>query len=49
MITLHTLIIAGEYAHLYRYQECEINIWKLAYKLAFKLQDNRAIIYGENI
>ncbi|XP_076171229.1 uncharacterized protein LOC143148617 isoform X2 [Ptiloglossa arizonensis] len=45
MITLHTLIIAGEYAHLYRYQECEINIWKLAYKLAFKLQDNRAIIY----
>ncbi|XP_054002765.1 uncharacterized protein LOC128889288 isoform X1 [Hylaeus anthracinus] len=44
-ITLHTLIIAGEYARLYRYEECEINIWKLAYKLAFALQDNSAIIY----
>ncbi|XP_043250248.1 uncharacterized protein LOC122396156 [Colletes gigas] len=44
-ITLHTLIIAGEYAHLYRYQECEVNIWTLAYKLALDLQDNRAIIY----
>ncbi|XP_031831921.2 uncharacterized protein LOC116426721 [Nomia melanderi] len=44
-VTLHTLIIAGEYARLYRYQKCEIDIWKLAYKLACQLQDNRAIIY----
>nr|XP_033329554.1 uncharacterized protein LOC117222141 [Megalopta genalis] len=45
LITLHTLIIAGEYARLYRYEKCEINIWKLAYKLASVLQDDRAIIY----
>ncbi|XP_078039274.1 uncharacterized protein LOC144471269 [Augochlora pura] len=45
LITLHTLIIAGEYARLYRYEKCEVNIWKLAYKLASELQDDRAIIY----
>ncbi|KZC13364.1 hypothetical protein WN55_05962 [Dufourea novaeangliae] len=45
LITLYTLIIAGEYARLYRYQKCEVNIWKLAYKLASEMQDNRAIIY----
>ncbi|XP_076230806.1 uncharacterized protein LOC143176991 [Calliopsis andreniformis] len=44
-LMLDTLIIAGEYAHLYHYQECEINIWKIAYKLASELQDNRAMIY----
>ena len=45
MITLRALIIAGEYAHLNRYQECEANIWRLAYKLASELKDNCAIIY----
>lgn len=45
-MTLHTLIIAGEYAHLYRYEECEINIWKFAHALAYELQDNSTIIYG---
>ncbi|XP_076643985.1 uncharacterized protein LOC143354109 isoform X2 [Halictus rubicundus] len=45
LIILHTLIIAGEYAHLYRYEKHEINIWKLAYKVASELQDDRAIIY----
>ncbi|CAK9811831.1 hypothetical protein ANTPLA_LOCUS7184 [Anthophora plagiata] len=45
MITLHTLIIAGEYAHLYRYEEYEIAIWKLAYTLASEMQNNSAIIY----
>ncbi|KOC65264.1 hypothetical protein WH47_09843 [Habropoda laboriosa] len=45
MITLHTLIIAGEYAHLYRYEEYEITIWKLAHTLASEMQNNFAIIY----
>lgn len=49
LITLKTLIIAGEYAHLHRYQECEINIWKLAYALASELKNNYAIIYGINL
>ncbi|XP_043509177.1 uncharacterized protein LOC122528276 [Frieseomelitta varia] len=45
LTTLHTLIIAGEYAHLYRYEKCEINIWKFAHALAYELQDNSTIIY----
>ncbi|CAL7939090.1 unnamed protein product [Xylocopa violacea] len=45
IITLHTLIIAGEYAHLYRYQECEVDIWKFVYALASELKNNFAIIY----
>nr|XP_012141376.1 PREDICTED: uncharacterized protein LOC100876946 [Megachile rotundata] len=45
MITLKTLIIAGEYARLHRYQECEINLWNLAYALASELKNNYAIIY----
>ncbi|XP_029041075.2 uncharacterized protein LOC114875210 [Osmia bicornis bicornis] len=45
LMTLRTLITAGEYAHLHRYQDCEINIWKLAYALASELKNNYAIIY----
>ncbi|XP_076761379.1 uncharacterized protein LOC143429594 [Xylocopa sonorina] len=45
IVTLHTLIIAGEYARLYRYEECEVDIWKFVYALASELKNNFAIIY----
>ncbi|XP_017879014.1 uncharacterized protein LOC108624081 [Ceratina calcarata] len=45
MIIMHTLIIAAEYARLYRYQECEVCIWKLVYTLASEMQNNSAILY----
>ncbi|XP_076293989.1 uncharacterized protein LOC143215605 [Lasioglossum baleicum] len=45
LITLHTLIVAGEYARLYRYEKYEINIWKLVYTMASELQNDQAIIY----
>lgn len=39
------LITAGEYARLYRYEACEVEIWTLAYKLASEMNDLR-IIYS---
>lgn len=39
------LITAGEYARLYRYEDCEAEIWTLAYKLASEMNDFR-IIYS---
>jgi len=39
------LITAGEYARLYRYEDCEVEIWTLAYKLASEMNDH-TIIYS---
>lgn len=39
------LITAGEYARLYRYEDCEADVWTLAYKLALEMNDHR-IIYS---
>jgi len=39
------LITAGEYARLYRYEDCEAEIWTLAYKLASEMNDH-TIIYS---
>ncbi|TGZ50751.1 uncharacterized protein [Temnothorax longispinosus] len=43
-LILRMLITAGEYARLYRYEDCEAEIWTLAYKLASEINDH-AIIY----
>ncbi|XP_011860366.1 PREDICTED: uncharacterized protein LOC105557668 [Vollenhovia emeryi] len=43
-LILCMLITAGEYARLYRYEDCEAEIWTLAYKLALEIND-RTIIY----
>lgn len=39
------LITAGEYARLYRYEDCEAEVWTLAYKLASEMSDYM-IIYS---
>ncbi|XP_011860975.1 PREDICTED: uncharacterized protein LOC105558076 [Vollenhovia emeryi] len=43
-LILCMLITAGEYARLYRYEDCEAEIWTLAYKLALETNDH-TIIY----
>lgn len=45
-LVLRILITAGEYSRLYRYEECEIEAWTLAYRLASEINDYHAIIYG---
>lgn len=44
-LILGTLITAGEYARLYRYEDREAEIWTLAYKLASEINDH-TIIYS---
>ncbi|XP_012535924.1 uncharacterized protein LOC118648708 [Monomorium pharaonis] len=43
-LILRMLITAGEYARLYRYEDCEAEIWTLVYKLASEMNDH-TIIY----
>ncbi|XP_011707720.1 PREDICTED: uncharacterized protein LOC105462662 [Wasmannia auropunctata] len=42
-LILRMLITAGEYARLYRYEDCEVEIWTLAYKLASEMNDHATI------
>ncbi|KAG7207104.1 hypothetical protein KM043_000981 [Ampulex compressa] len=44
-LTLRTLVIAAEYSRLYRYEKCELGLWRLAFALATKLKDYRTIVY----
>ncbi|XP_011339642.1 uncharacterized protein LOC105280654 isoform X2 [Ooceraea biroi] len=44
-LILDTMITAGEYCRLYRYEDCEAKVWKLAHRLASEMDDHRKIIY----
>ncbi|EFN68432.1 hypothetical protein EAG_10405 [Camponotus floridanus] len=44
-LVLRILITAGEYSRLHRYEECEIEAWTLAYRLASEIDDCHGIIY----
>ncbi|XP_018398949.1 PREDICTED: uncharacterized protein LOC108776744 [Cyphomyrmex costatus] len=43
-LILRMLVTAGEYARLYRYEDCEAEVWTLAYQLASEMNDY-TIIY----